>query len=280
VLAAVLAAGCGSSEPDIPKKYPLRGQVLAVDVEQQQLTVRHEDIPGLMPGMTMSFPVASAELLEGREPGELIVATLEVSDSLGRLTTIARTGIAPLPDDDPLATLAAGRLDIGDAVPDTAFIDQHDDRRSLAEWKGTHTLLTFIYTQCPLPNFCPLMDQNFSTIQRAVAEDAALRGRVRLISISFDPEHDTPDVLAAHAERRRADPAVWTFLTGDRVTIDRFAARFGVGVIRDPADPSTITHNLRTALVGPDLRLLAIYDGNDWTPGDVLADLRRAVGGS
>jgi protein SCO1/2 len=278
-LAAVLAAGgCRSAEP--PSRYPLRGQVLAVDAEQQQVTVRHDDIPGLMPGMTMSFPVASAELMEGREPGELIVATLEVTNSVGRLTTIARTGFEALPEGDSLLALATGVLDVGDEVPDTAFIDQDDRRRSLSEWAGHYTLVTFIYTQCPLPNFCPLMDQNFSTLQREIAEDDLLRGRVRLISFSFDPDHDTPEVLAAHAERRRADPAVWTFMTADRATIVPFAARFGVGVVDDPADPTLITHNLRTALIGPDLRILELYSGNGWTPRDVLADLRDALSGS
>lgn len=281
LVALAAASACGSDAPEEEaRRYPLRGQVLAVDREQQQLTVRHDDIPGLMPGMTMSFPVATPDLLEGREPGELIVATLEVSDSLGRLTTVARTGMAPLPEDDTALTMATGLLDVGDEVPDTAFIDQADRRRSLAEWRGYHTLITFIYTSCPLPNFCPLMDQNFATIQGAVAEDDLLRGKVRLISISFDPDHDTPAILAAHAARRRADPGVWTFLTGDRVTVDRFAARLGVGVIRDQADPSTIQHNLRTVLVGPDLRIRDIYSGNGWTPGEVVADLRDAVGGS
>lgn len=278
--ALILVLACGGGDADEARRYPLRGQILAVDREQQEVTVRHDDIPGLMPAMTMSFPVASADLLEGREPGELIVATLEVSDSLGRLTTISRTGFEALPEGETQSTLAAGLLEPGDQVPDTAFVDARDDRRALSEWRGRYTLLTFIYTQCPLPNFCPLMDQNFSTIQRAVAEDDLLRGRVSLISVSFDPEHDTPEVLAAHAERRRADEDVWTFLTGDRVTIDRFAARFGVGIIRDPADPSTITHNLRTVLIGPALQVIEIYDGNGWTPGEVLADLRRAVSGS
>jgi protein SCO1/2 len=138
-------------------------------------------------------------------------------------------------------------------------------------------LVTFVYTRCPLPNFCPLMDQNFSTIQRAVAEDSVLRGRVQLVSITFDPAHDTPEVLAAHAARRQADPAVWTWLTGDAATIERFAGRFGVSVLREDPSSADITHNLRTIHIGPDGRIRAIYSGNGWTPGEVLADLRRAV---
>lgn len=273
-LLGVAAAGCRADSPI--ESYPITGQILAVDAAQQQITIRHEDIPGLMPGMTMSFPVSSPELMTGREPGELVTGTLEVSDATGRLTALTRTGMAPLPDDANLTTLATGLLEVGDQVPDTAFIDQRDQRRSFSEWKGHYTLVTFIYTRCPLPNFCPLMDQNFATLQRAIGEDDLLRGRVKLVSISFDPDHDTPAVLAAWAAKRRADPDVWTFLTGDRITVDRFAARFGVGVIR-VGDTTEITHNLRTALIDPELEVAAIYSGNEWTPGEVLADLRAAL---
>jgi protein SCO1/2 len=269
------AAACSRAEP--PRRYPLRGQVLAVHPDKQQLTVRHEDIPGFMPGMTMSFEVGRPELMQDRQPGELISATLEVVDYTGRLVEIQRTGTAPLPDNANEVALATELLAPGDPVPDTAFIDQNDRRRSLAEWRGSHTLVTFIYTRCPLPTVCPLMDQNFATIQRAVAEDAALRGRVTLISVSFDPDHDTPEVLRAHAARRKADLSVWTFLTGDRATIDRFAGRFGVGVIRPSDTAGEITHNLRTAHLDPDLRVVKLYSGSEWTPGAVLADLRAAI---
>ena len=182
-----------------------------------------------------------------------------------------------LPANTNEAALASGVLDVGDPLPDAALVDQADRRRSLGEWRGTAVLITFVFTRCPLPTFCPLMDQNFATIERSVAEDPALQGRVRLISITLDPDHDTPAVLAAHAEKRRADPAVWTFLTGDRVTIDRLAGRFGVGVLRNPATPADITHNLRTVLAGADSRVVRIYTGNEWTTGTVLNDLRSVV---
>jgi protein SCO1/2 len=137
-------------------------------------------------------------------------------------------------------------------------------------------VLTFIYTQCPLPTYCPLMDQNFATIQRSAAEDPVLRGKIRLVSVSFDPDFDTPAMLRAHATRRKADPSVWTFLTGDRATVERFAARFGVSVVRTAA-PRDITHNLRTAIIGLEGRILKLYSGNEWTPSTMLADLRAAV---
>jgi protein SCO1/2 len=175
--------------------------------------------------------------------------------------------------------MASGLLEVGDPVPDAAFIDQRDQRRSFAEWHGSLTLVTFIYTRCPLPTFCPLMDQNFATLQGALAEDPRLAGQVQLVSVTFDPAHDTPEVLAAHAAKRRADPDVWTFLTGDQTTIERFAGRFGVGVLRED-DSAEIAHNLRTTLIDRDGRVRKVFSGSDWTPGAVLADLRAALGSS
>jgi protein SCO1/2 len=223
----------------------------------------------------MTYPVSSKALIDGRVPGDLIAATLEVQGSSGRLTEITRTGSAPLPSESEVA-MASGALAEGDAAPDVALIDQSDRRRALSEWRGSLTLVTFIYTSCPLPTYCPLMDQNFATLQRAIVEDPRLNGQVKLISVTFDPDTDTPKVLAAHAARLKADPDVWTFLTGDRVTIHRFAGRFGVGVIR-PEGAKDINHNLRTALIGRDGRIRQFYSGSDWTPSTVLSDLRAAV---
>jgi protein SCO1/2 len=270
-----LAGGCRRQAP--PRQYTLSGQVLAVHPERQQITIRHEDVPGLMPGMTMTFSVAANELLAGRAPGELVTARLEIGEAEGTLTAITHTGVAALPAGTNEIALASGILAAGDPLPDVALIDQNDRRRALSEWRGAPVLITFVYTRCPLPTFCLLMDQNFATIQRGIDEDAILRGRAKLISISLDPEYDTPAVLSAHAARLKADPAVWTFLTGDRVTIDRVAGRFGVGVMRNPAVPADITHNLRTVLAGPDGRAARIYSGNDWTPGTVVADLRALL---
>lgn len=274
VLVPALVAGCRQPKP-AARDYTLHGQVLAVLADRNELTIRHDDIPGFMPAMTMNYPVADPALMKGRTPGETITATLEVTDMSGKLTAITHVGSAPLPDGSNIAAMAGALLDVGDQVPDVALIDQDNRRRSLSEWRGSLTVITFIYTRCPLPNYCPLMDHNFVEIQQAVAKDPDLRGKVKLISISFDPDHDTPPVLAAHAKSLKADPAVWTFLTGDRMTIDRTAAKFGVGVMRTKGSPY-ITHNLRTAVIGTDGRILHIYSGNDWKPATVLADLRAA----
>jgi protein SCO1/2 len=265
-------AACNREPP--AKRYELSGQILAVHTDRQELAIKHNDIVGYMPGMTMSFPVATKSLMEGRTPGELITATLEVTGLIGRIVAITHTGNAPLPDDTNSAAMTGGILAIGDPIPDAALIDQADRRRTLAEWKGTPLLITFIYTQCPLPNFCPAMNRNFASIQRSLAADPALKGRLKLVSISFDPEHDTPAVLAEFAAKHDTDPAVWTWLTGDRVTTDRLAAKFGVSVIREGSTAADVIHNLRTTLVDADGRIVQIYSGADWTSSTVLSDLR------
>jgi protein SCO1 len=265
-------AACNSEPP--PKRYDLSGQILVVHADRQELTIKHDDIVGYMPGMTMSFPVAAKSLMEGRTAGELITAKLEVTGLIGRLVAITHTGNAPVPDDTNSVAMTEGILGSGDEMPDAALVDQTDRRRSLSEWKGAPVLITFIYTQCPLPNFCPAMNRNFAAIQRAMAADAALKGRMKLLSVSFDPEHDTPAVLAKFAEKQGTDPAVWTWLTGDRVTTDRLAAKFGVSVIRNGQTAADVMHNLRTTLIGADGRIVKIYSGADWTASTVLSDLR------
>jgi protein SCO1/2 len=271
--AALPIAACGN-RPDPVKRYELSGQVLAVHTNGQELTIKHEDIPAYMPGMTMKFPVVASSLMVGRRPGELITATLEVDGLVGKLTAITHKGDAPLPESTNEVAMAEGILEVGDVMPDAALIDQTDRRRSLSEWRGAATLVTFIYTRCPLPNYCPLMDRNFVTIQRSLADDPALAGKLKLISVSFDPVFDTPAVLAAHARTLQADTTSWTFLTGDKVTVDRLAAKFGVGVIRGPDGATEITHNLRTGLFAADGTLITMYPGSDWTPRAVLTDLR------
>jgi protein SCO1/2 len=270
----VIAALPACARREAPKRYPIHGQILAVNPAKQELTINHADIPGLMPGMTMSYPVASPDLLNGRTPGELVTGVLEVDNATGRLVEIVHTGSAPLPEGANALALSSGVLGIGDAIPDGAFIDQDNRRRAISDWAGAPFVLTFIYTRCPLPTFCPLMSQNFATLQRRLSDDTALRGHVKLISVSFDPDDDTPQVLAAYAARLKANPAIWTFLTGDRNTVERFAGKLGVSVMRTP-DETSLTHNLRTFLVGADGRIAQIYSGSDWTPETVLADLRK-----
>ncbi|MGH9373520.1 MAG: SCO family protein [Vicinamibacterales bacterium] len=271
VLLLVLTAPACSRSPT--REYVLTGQVLAVDEARQEITIKHGDIPGFMPGMTMAFGVRDGKLLAGRVPGDLVKATLVVEESDVHLRTLERIGHAPVPEDARLPA-AMDLLAPGEPVTDAALVDETGAPRTLAGWRGKVLAVTFIYTRCPLPNFCPLMDRHFKAVQEQVGGDAGLKGRVQLLSVSFDPDHDTPAILAKHAAQLQADPAIWHFLTGTRGDVETFASQFGVSVIRD--DPREIVHNLRTAVIDAQGRLTTVLNGGDWTPGDLMAELRKA----
>ncbi len=256
--------------------------MLAVADNHQQATINHEEIKGFMAGMTMPYNVHDPKQLEGIAPGDLINAKLIVLTNDAYLTDVKKVGQAPLPKapaDVPAPSASSGfeLLKPGEAVPDTAFVDQDGRKRTFKAFKGMPVLVTFIYTKCPMPAFCPLMDQHFAAIQKKLKSDPALKGRVHLVSVSFDPLTDTPPVLKLHAAQVGADLKTWTFLTGDRDEIDKFASRFGVSVARSQTDQRDITHNLRTAIVDGDGKLVKVYIGNEWTPDQALADLAPVV---
>jgi protein SCO1 len=257
------------------KQYQLKGQILGIKAETAEVLIKHEDIQGFMPGMTMPFRVKDASLLEGRQPGDLVTATLVFAGTDAYLSTLEKTGHAPL-DVPPAPQSASSGFELikeGDVVPDQLMVDQDGRPRPLSSFRGHRVALTFTYTRCPMPAFCPLMDRHFADVQRTIKKTPALAD-VRLLSVSFDPQVDTPPVLKAHAQKLEADPLVWSFVTGERDEITRFAARFGVSVERNEQSPIDITHNLRTAVIDPEGRLVKVHTGNEWTPADILADLK------
>jgi protein SCO1/2 len=278
-LALCAAAAWSCSRPPEQRSYALQGQIQSIDAARRLVVVKHEEIKGFMPAMTMPYEVQDAKALEGLAPGDLIDSTLVVFSNGAHLTRVKKVGQAPLerpPADAPMPSASSGfeLLKPGDAVPDGAFLDQEGRRRTFDSFKGTPVVMTFIYTRCPLPTFCPLMDRHFASLQKSMKDDAALKD-VHLVTVSFDPATDTPAVLKAHAKTLNADLRHWTFLTGDRDQLDQFAARFGVSVSRALNNPRDISHNLRTVVISVDGKLVKTYTGNDWSPEQVVMELRE-----
>jgi protein SCO1/2 len=285
---ALAAAAACATKPD-QRVFTLQGQVLSVQPARKLAEIKHEEIKGFMPAMTMPYEVRDARLLDGLAPGDLISAKLIVQSNGAYLDEIRKVGSAPLetppaaagipPAAGPPAAASSGfeLLAPGEKVPDGHFVDENGRKRDFTSFAGRAVVVTFIYTKCPLPTFCPLMDRHFAALQKQLKTDpslAGLHGRVHLVSVSFDPATDTPAVLKTHAATVGADPRMWTFLTGDRDDIDRFGSRFGVQVARAMADQRDITHNLRTAVIDAHGNLVKIYAGNEWTPDQVLSDLK------
>jgi len=283
VLAALLAvtfiARRTASSPD-ERTYALQGQVQSITPDRQEAMVKHGEIKGLMPAMTMPYRFKSKAELDALKPGDLIDGTLVIVSNDAFLDGVKKTGEAPIEKPPPESLVTGSTLDRakalllpGEVVPDGAFVDQNGRKTSFIAFRGSTVVLTFIYTRCPLPTFCPLMDRHFVAIQEHMKSDPALKG-VHLVTVSFDPARDTPAVLRAHAKELGADLTHWTFLTGTQAAIDQFAGKFGVFVVRNPNDERDITHNLRTAVIGPDGVVKKIYTGNEWTPEDILMDLK------
>jgi len=272
IVALLIAAPACSRAPE-PRRYEVRGQILGVDPGRQEVLMKHEDIEGFMPAMTMPYKVQDPALLQGKQPGDLVTATLVVEEVNAYLTTLTTTGRAPL-DASPAgpAITDSDFLREGDVVPDHALVDQSRTARPIGSLRGHRVALTFIYTRCPLPDFCPLMDKQFKTVQQEIGKTPELAD-VRLVSVTLDPDFDTPAILAQHAKAVGADTRSWHFVTGERDEVLSFAKRFGV--ITEPGDPSApVVHNLRTAVIDAEGRLVKAYSGSAWSPAELVADLK------
>lgn len=279
LMLALVAAACSRPSSSDHRQYTLQGQVLKVQDGRKEAVIRHEEIPGFMAAMTMSYNVLDAKEYADIGPGDLISATLIVEPTRAYLEKVKKVGNAPL-EGAPAAGSAASGFELikdGAPVPNQTFQDQDGKSVSLSDWRGDAVVVTFIYTSCPLPQFCPLMDQNFAKMQQKLKAQNNLL-KAHLVSVSFDPQVDTPAVLKKHATQLGADPRLWSFVTGDRDEIDKWASGFGVSISRAMNDPRDITHNLRTAILDRQGNLVQVYNGNEWTPDQVLADLRVMVG--
>ena len=271
---AVVAAGC-TQQPK-PREYQVVGQIVRIDRSTNYVTVRHEDIQGFMPAMTMPFAVKPAGLLEGRAPGDLVTATLYVDGAEAWLGTLTKTGHAPLPAE---ASLAAG-LAIGDRLADQTFTDQQNQPLTLAWLDGRASAITFVYTRCPLPEFCPAVDSRFRTLQQAIAQAPAASplSQVRLLSVTIDPEFDTPQVLAAHAAKLDARPEIWRLVTAPADAIASFGHQFGLDVRNSGTGAADIEHNLRTIILDRDRRIVEMLTGATWTASELVDKVRAAAG--
>lgn len=289
VAALVAAASCSS-----PKTYEMRGQILGVNRDKMEILVKHEDIPGLMPAMTMPWKVRTANMLDTIGPGDLITSEIVVDNNQGVVTKITKLGTAKPDVPAPAGAAKPGvkYLVPGDAVPNQAFIDQDGRTRDFNTIRGERAIaVTFIYTKCPIPTFCPAMDRQFAEAQ-ALIKDKRLEEKAGLLSVSFDPKNDTPPVLTEHARKLGADPKVWTFVTGDRDAIDRFASSLLLTLVRgEAANPALrqaqgapssprgdeIGHTLRTTVVDRSGKIAKSYSGADWTPAELVAELERLL---
>jgi protein SCO1/2 len=250
--------------------------VVSTDAAKGEVTLNHDAIPGFMDAMTMPYKLKDANILSELHPGDLITADLLVSNDADADVLL-----------DHIVVIAQGKPDYrpqvsyhvpasGDAVPDFKLTNQDGRTIHFAQFKGKALLVTFIYTRCPLPDFCPRVTRNFAAVDKQIAANPALRG-THLLCVSFDPEHDTPERLRAYGATYIGSDAKtafdhWDFAVPEKPVLVKMAQWFDVGM-SNAADGS-ITHTLSTTLIGANGKVVKFYPGNDWTVEDVLSGLK------
>jgi protein SCO1/2 len=272
-VAISLFAACRRSGNE--RRYDLKGKVLAVEPEKHLVTVSHEDIKGYMPAMTMPFTVRSDSDLQIIAPDDEITATLVIDGKHSWLEDLIITRQSANPAAMPGVVIAKA----GDEVPNFTLRNQDNREIHLKDYRGKTLLLTFIYTRCPVPEYCTLMSDNFAQIDRTLGQDLPVYEKTHLLSISIDPAYDTPKVLrsygAAHTERYEKETfAHWEFAGGTTDQVKEVAQFFGLTYF---PEKDQIIHALRTAIIGPDGKVVKVYNGNDWKPDEVVEELRKSV---
>jgi protein SCO1 len=257
------------------KRYDLKGKVLVVEPDKHLVTVSHEDIKGYMPAMTMPFTVPSESDLKILAPEDQVTATLVVDGSQAWLEDLIITRQSTNASAMPGVVMAKE----GDEVPNFTLRNQDNREIRIQNYRGKTLLLTFIYTRCPVPEYCTLMSDNFAQIERALGQDSELYGKTHLLSVSIDPSYDTPQVLrssgAAHTERYQNETfAHWEFAGGSTEQVKEIAQYFGLTYY---PDKDQIIHGLRTVIVNPEGKVGKIYTGNDWKPEEVVEEIRKSA---
>ncbi len=264
LVATVVVSACAT-------RYAATGMVLDVDPDRSTLTVSHDEVPGFMDAMVMPLNVRRARQLAGVRPGDRISFRLVVGKESSHIDRV-RLLSAAAADQGLLATPAASTLvPHGGIVSDFTLVDQHGAEIRLSDLRGRVVVVTFIYTRCPLPDYCPRMITNLAAVRDRFR--ARLSQDLTLLTVTFDPQYDTPQRLAAYARRHDADVPGWHFLTGPGEGIRQVCEAFGVEYW---PDSGLITHTLQTAVIDREGRLAAAVEGKDFN-GRHLADLVQAV---
>jgi protein SCO1/2 len=262
------------------KQYAMKGIIVGTDPAHGEVTVDTEAISGFMDAMTMPYKVKDANVLQDLHPGDHMNGVLLVGGDSTFLDQIVITAQAQ-PDYKPQVQFHVPAP--GDAVPDFRLTNQSGRQISFRQFRGKALLVTFIYTRCPLSDYCPRMSRNFAAIDKSLQSDPAIYWKTHLLSISFDPAYDSPAVLRSYGEAYTGNYTKekfehWDFAAPSKTDLPKLLEFFDVGAT--PGENHTFTHSLSTAVIAPDGKVAQWYPTNDWKPEDVLNALKKVAGGA
>lgn len=265
------------------KRYPLKGKVVSVDKANKKARIDHEEIPGFMERMTMDFPIREDWVWENLAPGAEIHAELVVDSTADEPYWLEKIGIVALPQPgQPPVPVNEKFAQIGKEVPNFVLTNQDGKKFSIKDYRGKALAITFIYRECPLPEFCIKMSRYFSDMANQIAADPEAKKKIRLLSISFDPERDTPEKLKQYGlgylgKDANDDFTVWQLAVGPDKDVRAIADFFGLRYETDANDKTQINHSLVTAVISPEGKVTRIFKGGDWTPEQVMSELDSSL---
>ena len=261
------------------KRYALKGKIVAVDKAKKKANIAHDEVPGYMPAMTMDFPIKDDWVFDELSKDAEVRGDLVVDKDGFWLENIAIVA-APNPNQPPLP-IKEDVVQIGKQVPDFTLTNQDGKRISLKDFRGKASAITFIYTKCPLPEYCIKMSTNFSDLARQL-QNSDLKDKIRLLSVSFDTKTDTPKVLKDYGLAylrgiENPDFTVWQLATGTDKEVKDIAGFFGLRYETDENDKTQFNHSLRTIVITPEGKVQKVFSGSDWTTNDLLTELQATM---
>lgn len=266
--------------------YTVRGVLKEVREKEHQLVISHEEIRDFMAAMTMPFTVRDSAVLTNAAIGDAISFQLHVTDSDSWVDHVQRLAVS---DDKARSPVALRKENVepkekptaedrnSNPLRDYKFTNELGEPVSLAEFRGQAIALTFFFTRCPIPQYCPRLSRNFAEVQRKLSAMANAPTNWHLVSVSFDPAHDTPEVLRAYAKSYHYDRAHWTFLTGPP---DKIAELARICDVKYEADSGLFNHNFRTLIIDASNRLQMVFPTSGDLSDAIVQELLKGAGAS
>ena len=276
------SSGAGPAAPasGTQQVFQVKGIIVAIKPREKSVEIKHEAIPNYMPGMTMPFDVKDTNELTGLVAGDPVSFRLTATDTEAWIDQIHKilvvTNGLPTPP-SVVVVKDVPKLQVGDVLPEYRFTNQFGRAFSTAEFKSQALAITFLFTRCPFPTFCPRMANNFAEVEQKLSAMPNAPTNWHLLTISFDPDFDKPEVLKAYAEAHKYNPGHSTFATGNISDITAIGEQFGLTFWRD--ENGSISHNLRTILLDTSGRVQKVFEGNTWTSDELAAEMRKAAEG-
>jgi len=276
VALALLSCGRSTNSDERADHYDTRGVVRGFSPDRSTIEIQHENIPDFMPSMTMPFVTRDPKQIADLRTGDAISFRMAVTKKdfwIENVKHIRRedVNVAEPKRTSPVSADRDARLTEGDKMPPFTLTNQNGERISLDTFHGNSLVLTFVFTRCPVPNFCPRMSNNFGELQETIKSSTGTLANARLLSVTLDPAYDTPKILNDYAAFHHADSKIWSFATGDEKEIDSLTRAFSV---YRQNEGGTISHGLATALINKEGRIDKIWRGNAWTPAEIIKEIQ------